>query len=127
MNNQDRNDGQSGGVNISGGNVTVGGDIVGRDKIVGTQISSAQLDPIFAPLAEAVRGAPEAAEKVEALKNEAAKGKSASDGVMAKLAEGIVALVPGAVRAVVGAFATLILGGIAGPVTKYVLDKMKGQ
>ena len=127
MNDQDRKEGRSGGVNISGGNVTAGGDIVGRDKIVGTQISSAQLDPIFAPLVEAVRGAPEAAQKVEALKSEAAKGKSASDSVMAKLAEGIVALVPGAVSAVVGAFATPVLGGIAGPVTKYVLDKMKGQ
>ena len=120
MNDQDRNEGQSGGVNISGGNVTVGGDIVGRDKIVGTH-----LDPIFAPLLEAVRGAPEAALKVEALKSEAAKGKSASDSVMAKLAEGIVALVPGAVSAVVGAFATPILGGIAGPVTKYALDKLR--
>ena len=123
MNDEEKTEGQSGGVNISGGNVTVGGDIVGRDKIVG----SAQLDPIFAPLVEAVRGAPEAAQKVEALKNEAAKGKSASDSVMARLAEGIVALVPGAVNAVVGAFASPILGGIAGPVTKYVLDKMKGQ
>ena len=46
---------------------------------------------------------------------------------MAKLVDGIVGLVPGAVSAVVGAFATPILGGIAGPVTQYVLDKMKGQ
>ena len=127
MNDEEKTVGRSGGVNISGGNVTVGGDIVGRDKIVGTQISSAQLDRIFTPLVEAVRGMPEAAQKVEALKSEAAKGKSASDGVMAKLVEGIVALVPGAVSAVVGAFGAPILGGIAGPVTKYVLDKMKGQ
>ena len=66
----------SGGVNISGGNVTVGGDIVGRDKIVGTQISSAQLDPIFATIVEAVRGAPEAAQKVEALKSEARRARA---------------------------------------------------
>jgi len=67
--------GQSGGVNISGGSVTVGGDIVGRDKIVGTEISKAQLDQVFRPLTEAVRAArhekqQEAAQKVEALKNE---------------------------------------------------------
>ena len=119
-------------MHISGGNVTVGGDIVGGDKMVGTEISSVRLEPIFAPLVEAVRGAPpekqqEAAQKVEALKSEAAKGKGADDGVMAKLVEGIVALAPKAVSAVVSAFASPILGGIAGPVTKYVLDKIKGQ
>ncbi len=42
--------GQSGGVDIGGGNVTVGGDIVGRDEIVGTQISQVQLDQAFRPL-----------------------------------------------------------------------------
>src|SRR5439155_7281130 len=86
---------QSGGLNISGGNVTVGGDIVGRDKITGTQISRNQLDAIFRPLEEAAGQQPQAAQKVEALKNEAAKGKKADDGVMAKLVKGIVSLVPG--------------------------------
>ena len=32
--------GQSGGVNISGGNVTIGGDLVGRDKITTTTYGS---------------------------------------------------------------------------------------
>jgi hypothetical protein len=118
---------QSGGVNISGGSVNVGGDIVGRDKITGTQISSNQLDAIFRPLEETAGQQPEAAQKVEALKNEAAKGKKADDGVMAKLVKGIVSLVPGAVSAVVSAFATPILGGVAGPVTKYVLDEIQGK
>ena len=44
---------------------------------------------------------------------------------MAKFVESIVALVPGAVSAVVGAFGTPILGGIVGPVTKYVLDRIR--
>ena len=123
---------QSGGVNISGGKVTVGGDIVGRDKIVGTEISSVQLDQIFRPLAEAVRSAPpamqqEAAQKVEELKKEAAKGKGAADSVMAKLVDGIVGLVPSAVSAIAGAFGTPLLAGIAGPATKYVLDKIQGK
>lgn len=117
----------SGGVNISGGNVNVGGDIVGRDKITGTQISSNQLDAIFRPLEKAVEQQPEAAQNVEALKNEAAKGKQADDGVMAKLVKGIAGLVPGAVSAVVSAFATPILGGVAGPVTEYVLDEIQGK
>jgi hypothetical protein len=120
---------QSGGVNISGGHVTVGGDIIGRDKIV---FSHAQIDEIFRPLAEAVRAAPpekrqEAAQKVEALKTEVAKGKGADDRVMGKLVDGIVGLVPSAVGAIVGAFGTPILGGLAGPVTKFVLDKLQGK
>jgi hypothetical protein len=132
MNNEAKAARQRGGVNISSGSVTVGGDIVGRDKIVGTEISSVQLDQIFGPLTEAVRGAApavqrEAAQKVAELKKEAAKGKSATDSVMAKLVEGIVGLVPGAVSAVVSAFGTPILGGIAGPATQYVLDKIQGK
>jgi hypothetical protein len=69
----------------------------------------------------------EAMQKAEELKKEVAKGKEANDGVMAKIVDGLVALVPGAVGAVVGMFATPILGGIAGPVTKFVLDKIQGK
>jgi hypothetical protein len=123
---------QNGGVNISGGNVTIGGDLVGRDKIVGTENSSVQMEQIFRPLMEEVRSAPaavqgQALQKVEELKKEAAKGKNASDGVMAKLLAGIVGLVPGAVSAVVSAFGTPILGAIAGPITKYAVDKIQGK
>src|ERR1700682_4950454 len=117
---------QSGGVNISGGSkVKVGGDVVGRDKI--TMISRAQIDAAFGPVAQAVAQHPEAAQKLKELKTEAAKEKKAKDGVMAKLVKGIVALVPGAVSAVVSTFATPILGGIVGPVTKYVLDEIQGK
>ena len=44
---------------------------------------------------------------------------------MGKLVEGLIALAPSAVGAVVSIFATPILGAIAGPVTKFVLDKLK--
>ncbi len=132
MENDKSTTGQSGGVNISGGSVTVGGDIVGRDKIVGTQISQVQLDQAFRPLDEAVRAAvPEkradAMQKLKELKAEAAKGKDAEDGVVAKLVKGLVGLIPGAVSSVVSAFATPILGGVAGPVTKFVLDEIQGK
>jgi hypothetical protein len=66
-------------------------------------------------------------QKAEELKKEVAKGKEANDGVMAKIVDGLVALVPGAVGAVVGMFATPILGGLAGEATKYVLDKIQGK
>jgi hypothetical protein len=132
MNDDKRTEGQSGGVNISGGNVTVGGDVVGRDKIVGTEISQAQLDQIFHPVMDAIRTAPpekrsEAVQQLEALKAETAKGKKADDSVVAKLVDGLVKLVPAAVSGVVSAFATPVLGAIAGPVTKFAIDKIQGK
>lgn len=126
-----RNPPDSGGIVITNSRVdTGGGDIIGRDKV---QYSfPPQLEHIFQPVAQAIDAAApaqktEAAEKLRALKAEAAKGKSADDLVVAKLVEGLVGLVPSAVSAIVGAFATPILGGIAGPVTKYVLDKIRRE
>lgn len=123
--------GQSGGVNISGSVGSVSGDIVGQDKITGAPFM-AQLDSALRPLAVAIEAAPaekrvEVESKLSALKQEAAKGKSADDGVIAKLVDGLVGLVPGAASAVVNAFATPILGAIAGPVTGFVLDKLRGK
>jgi hypothetical protein len=123
--------GQSGGVSISGSVGSVGGDIVGRDKIVGVA-SAAALDDVFRPVLEAIRAAPpqvqsEAEAKLAAVKQEAAKGKNVDDGVMAKLLDGLVGLVPAAAAAVGSAFATPILGGLVGPVTSFVLDKLRAK
>jgi hypothetical protein len=123
---------QSGGVNISGKVGSIGGDIVGRDKITGTP-SVAALNEALRPLAEAIGAAPPAARaraeaKLAALKQEAAKGKGgANDSVIAKLVDGLIGLVPAAASAVVSAFATPILAGIAGPFTGFVLDKLRGK
>ena len=91
-----------------------------------------QINESFAPVEAAIKTAPPeqqaaAKKQLEELKNETAKGKEANDGVVAKLVEGLVGLVPSAVGAVVSAFGTPVLGGIAGPVTKYVLDKIQGK
>jgi hypothetical protein len=123
--------GQSGGVNISGSVGSVGGDIVGRDKIVGIP-SAAALDDALRPVLEAIRTAPpqvkpEAEAKLAALQQEAGKGENANDRTLADLVDGFVKLVPAAVSAVVSAFATPILGGVAGPVTSFVLDKLQGK
>jgi hypothetical protein len=123
--------GQSGGVNISGSVGSVGGDIVGRDKITGAP-SAAALDEVLRPLLEAIKTAPAevrpgAEAKLVALKQEAAKGEKANDSTVAKLVDGLVGLVPGAVTAVVSAFGTPLLGGIAGPTTQFVLDKLQGK
>jgi hypothetical protein len=127
-----KGEGQSGGVNISGRVGSVGGDIVGRDKITDSP-SIAVLDQALRPLAEAIGAAPPAARaeaeaKLAALKQEAAKGEDgADDSVIAKLVDGLIQLVPAAAGAVVSAFATPILGGIAGPVTQFVLEKLRGK
>ncbi len=125
---------QSGGVHISGGQNTIQGDVVGRDKIVYSThgLSEEKINELFQPVVEAVQQAPpatqaEANAKVETLKTEVAKGKQADDRRLAKLLDGIVDLVPGAVSALVGVFAHPILGGVAGPFTKFVLDKIQGK
>lgn len=123
--------GPSGGVRIVSSTVTTGGgDIVGGDKV--QYISRNQIDDIFSPIEKAMEGATpdlkaKADEKLRAMKNEIGKGKGANDFVLAKLVEGLIGLVPGAVAAVVGAFASPLLSGIAGPATKYVLDKIAGK
>ncbi len=148
------------------GDVTTGGDFVGRDKIVhgdevhgdkvgGDKIevgnisgssgiaigrgaratvtsglAGQDLDRLFTPLMNVLRDAPpekrdEALQTAEALKEEVAKGKDADDSRVAKLLDGLVGLVPAAVSAVVSTFATPLLAGIAGPVTKFVLDQIQ--
>lgn len=128
---EETGEGQSGGVNIGGTIGSVAGDIVGHDKIVGVP-SAAALDGALRPLAEAMTAAstevrPEAEAKLAALKQELGKGKQANDGAIAKLVDGLVGLVPGAASAVVSAFATPLLGGIVGPVTNFVLDKLRSK
>jgi hypothetical protein len=122
----------TGGGAYVGGSVHAGRDFVGRDKI--TQgLSPGDLAPLFAPLLAAVaQQAPAdrqaaAVQQVEELKAEVAKGEQADDSKLGKIVDGLVALVPGAVGAVVSLFATPILSSIAGPVTKFVLDKLKAS
>ena len=66
-------------------------------------------------------------EIVTKLKAEVAKGDQADDRKMAKLIEGFIGLVPVGVSAVVNTFASPILGGVAGQVTEYELEKIQGK
>jgi hypothetical protein len=129
---------QSGGGAIIGGGVnTGGGNFAGRDHVTTSTyfsqgLSGADLESLFTRLlAEVAQRAPvarkaEAVRQVQQLKAEAAKGDKADDGVLARIVNGLADLVPEAVGTVVSLFATPILSGIAGPVTKIVLDKLKG-
>lgn len=119
------------GVNISGGHVQAQ-NIAGRDIHVGTQISNSQINSLFQPVEDAIRSAPaekqpEALEKLEGLKQEAARGKDADHGRMNKLIDGIVDLVPGALKSLASVFATPVLSGVAGPVSQFLLGKLLGQ
>jgi len=139
------------------GNVTAGGDFVGRDKTVHgdrittgdisgagvaigrgahanvTQgISPGDLEPLFGQLLAAVaQHAPAdrqaaAAQQVQALKAEVAKGKQADDGRIARIVDGVANLVPKAVGAIVNTFSSPILADVIGPVTKYALERLRG-
>jgi hypothetical protein len=120
-----------GGAYVSG-SVNAGGDFVGRDKI--TQgIAPGDLASLFAPLFAAVAQlAPadqrtEAVQQVDALKAEVAKDKDADDSKLAQIVDGLAAMIPGAIGTIVSLFATPVLKDVAGKVTKYVLDKLKGS
>ena len=107
-------------------------DFVGRDRF-SQGISSHDLGSLFAPLVSAVeQRAPvdkqaAALRLVEELNAEVARGTQADDTKMGKIVDGLVAMVPSAVGAIMHMFATPILGGIVGPVTKFVLDKLKAS
>ena len=92
-------------------------------------VSERQLNQTFISLLQALQDAPqesqaEAVEQAQQLQAELSKGEEANDSTIAKLVESIVDLVPGAVSAVVSIFASPILAGMVGPVTKFVLDKL---
>ena len=113
---------------VSGSGIAFGD---GAQIAVTRGLSSAELNRLFAPLLETVINQVPAAQQasalrqVEELKTEVAKGKQADDSKIGKLVDGLIALVPSAIGSVAGIFSTPILAGIAGPVTKFVLDKLK--
>ena len=120
----------TGGSAYVGGNVHAGRDFIGRDKITHA-VSPTDLGPVFASFLEQVlqqtpAGQRFAAEqKANELKAEIGKGQQADDSRLGKIIDGLIGLVPGAASAVVSLFATPILSDIAGPVTKFVLEKLQ--
>lgn len=123
----------SGGGTYIGGSVhTGGGDFVGRDQIK-SGLSPYDLEALFAPLLVAVAQHAPAAEKtaavqqVQQLKTELAQGPQAADDKVGTILDGLAAMVPAAIGAIVSAFASPLLAGVAGPVTKFVLNKLRGS
>lgn len=127
-----------GGAYIAGSVSTNGGDFVGRDKVIqgdevrGDKSSEAELAALFVPLLAALQQSstdqrPAALQKAAELQSEVAKGKEANDKRVATLIDGVVALVPGAVSALVSAFASPLLAGVTGPITGFILEKLRAK
>lgn len=122
------------GVNVGGsvaGSIVTGDNNIVADRGASVGISGAELEKLFEPILAAVSAAPQAQQPAATqmandLQVEAAKGEEANDGLMAGLIRGLVGLVPGAAAAVVSAFGSPILAGIAGPVTQSVLQMIQG-
>jgi len=95
--------------------------------------SRGELERVFADLLKAVQqGASleqqaDVVQMVHSLKEEASKGEQVDDNRMAKLIDSLVGLAPSAASAVVSAFASPLLAGIAGPVTKFMLNRIQGK
>ncbi len=122
-----------GGDKISVGNISNSAGVAigrGAQSYVSQGIRGDRLDPIFQPLLQAAKAqaAPDhqtrVVQIVEEMEGQAAKGKQADDNRMGELIDDLVSLAPGAVSAVVAAFADPLLAGIAGPVTNFVLKKL---
>ncbi len=123
----------TGGAAYVGGNVRTGRDFVGRDSIRTQGLAARDLEALFAPLLLAVvQHAPANAQAtavrlVEDLKAEVAKDKDADDSRISRLLDGLATMVPGAIGSLVSTFTTPLLAAVTGPVTRFVLDKLKGS
>jgi hypothetical protein len=119
-----------GGIFISGKVRDFHGDLAGRDMKKTVTNAQPEMKKAYGDITQAISSAsPEvkkqATDKLNDLKKEVDKGKKSDDGVMSRLVKGLVDLVPGATKAVVGAFTTPLLGAIAGPLTKEVIKKLE--
>jgi len=130
-----------GGVSAGKGGIAVGGDVNGTiamgstpHAVSGRGIDPSQLNQLLVPLFQTVAASQatavqqaEAYQTITEIRQELAKGKQADDDRVARLIDGLVALVPGAVGAVTAAFASPPLASVTGPVTGYVLGKLRGN
>src|SRR4051812_7960742 len=125
--------GQSGGICNTGTIDTGGGHMAGRDLTIDTTTSTtSKMQIAFQPIADAVKDAapairPIAKTTLDSLKTEVEKvekGEKPDDTVISGLVRGLVGLVPSAVSAVVSAFASPVLGAIAGPATQNLLSEL---
>lgn len=87
------------------------------------------LDPVAQVVAQvpdeaARRAAEQLLQEIRDLAQQAPADKAQADGLLARLSEHLLGLVPSAAQAVGAALGTPLLQGVAGPVTAYVLGKL---
>jgi hypothetical protein len=128
-------DSQSGGFRfegpVTGGSQTfIDGDVRNLNITQGLSADElVKLESLFQPLKAEIAAAPPekrepAGEKIEEIHDELAKGKAADPTRLNELLDALVAMVPGALSALVSMFANPILGALVGPATKAVLDHL---
>lgn len=120
-----------GGITFNGSIGEIKGPVVGGDyNITVARAEYAEaIDRSLLPLYQAIEAGPRdvhhwASEAVADIRAEAIKGTNADDGAIARLIDGLVGIVPAAAKAVVSAFATPVLQGLAGPVTSLLISKL---
>jgi hypothetical protein len=126
------------GVSITGTVGNVGGSIVGRDQtnVTTTTTTTSEVSSVtihneaLKPIASAIDAAQsgnkaEAMEKLSEIDKEVSKKDKADDSVIGNLLGELVKLVPSATAAVVSAFATPVLGAVAGQFTKFVIKQIQ--
>lgn len=121
------------GTQITTGTISGSGINIGHNVQPNTTrgISPHDLAPLFSSAKAAIMNQGcletqnEALRHLEDLQAEILKGKDADDGRMAKILDGLAGMLPSAVRSVADIFVSPVLSGIAGPITKFVLDKFQ--
>jgi hypothetical protein len=119
---------RSGGVNISGKQVSVGGDVVGRDKITSSGLKGDELAGLFEPLLAATQQSapPEKlaeAEKIIAELQEQSKAKTPDIGVVGKSLKWLKKNVPGVSGALNTVLSQPIIGQGIKDIAAVVLDE----
>jgi hypothetical protein len=117
---------------ISVGEISGAGVAIGRGTKAAFNVNRSQLEmpggdlaQLFAPLAREVRDNMTALVKVNALREELARGENASDAKMAGLIEDIAEAVPDAIEIIDNIFAHPTIAKTSGATTKFVLRHMR--
>jgi hypothetical protein len=112
---------------ISGASIAIGRGVKAAFNVNRSQLEmpGGDLAQLFAPLAREVRDNMTALVKVNALREELARGENASDAKMAGLIEDIAEAVPDAIEIIDNIFAHPTIAKTSGATTKFVLRHMR--
>lgn len=129
---------RSGGVNFGSGNVTVGGDVVGRDKITTTNtgLSGEDVANLFASIYQQIDAKPNLPPRdkedlkadvrdVEAETAKVAQGQKADESFLERRLRSIKRMAPDILDVIASTFASPSLGAAA--VIRKVVDRVKQE